>query len=226
MPLRIHWFQHEPFEGPAAIADWASRRGHTMTGHHLYRGDALPAHDAIDMLVVMGGGMSVNDTDTLHWLTPELAFVAQAIKAGKPVFGVCLGAQLIARSLGARVYRGAEKEIGWFDVTRVAGEVFPERFTPLHWHGETFDLPDGAERLVESPAYPNQALRVGPRSIGVQFHLESTTQSVAALCRGAGSDITGGPYQQSIDDILADQSHFETNRKILFNILDTITAGV
>ncbi|QNN23288.1 type 1 glutamine amidotransferase [Planctomycetales bacterium ZRK34] len=223
MLLRIHWFQHEPFEGPAAIAEWAAQRGHTMTGHHLYRGDAMPSHDEVDMLVLMGGGMSVNDTDTLNWLTPELVFVAQTIAAGKPVFGVCLGAQLIAKSLGARVYPGKEKEIGWFETRRVAGDVFPETFTPLHWHGETFDLPDGAERLAETDEYPNQALRIGPCVIGVQFHLESNVESVAAICQGAGSDITGGPWQQSLDEILADQSHFGADHKILFYLLDTIT---
>lgn len=223
MSLRIAWFQHEPFEGPAAVAGWASSRGHTMSGHHLYRGEALPEHDAVDMLVLMGGGMSVNDTDTLSWLTPELVFITQTLAAGKPVFGVCLGAQLIARALGARVYPGKEKEIGWFETTRVAGDLLPERFTPLHWHGETFDLPDGAERLAQTPACANQVMRVGPRVIGVQFHLESTPESVAALCDGAGADITGGPYQQTAEQILAEQSHFEANQRVLFNLLDAIT---
>src|SRR5271165_3985143 len=112
--MRLHALQHVPFEGPAAIADWAAAQGVSMTVAHLYRGDALPSLSDFDMLAVMGGPMSVNDSSHYTWLDPEIAFMRAAIGAGKAVLGICLGAQMIAKALGARVYPGAQKEIGWF----------------------------------------------------------------------------------------------------------------
>ena len=144
--MRIAVLQHVPFEGPAAIADWAAARGDRIAVAHLYRGDPLPALADFDMLTVMGGPMSVNDEAKYAWLAPEIALVREAIGAGKIVLGVCLGAQIIAKSLGAKVYAAGQKEIGWFEVKRTETEhpIFeglPAAFPVFHWHGETFDLP-------------------------------------------------------------------------------------
>ncbi|MGH9585456.1 MAG: type 1 glutamine amidotransferase [Acidobacteriaceae bacterium] len=205
--MRIHVLQHVGFEGPAAIEDWARRAKHVISRSRLDEGETLPGLEDFDLLVVMGGPMSVNDEEHHPWLKEEKALVRRAIEAGRAVFGVCLGAQMIASAMGARVYRGREKEVGWFPARRVtasgAGALFPETFTPLHWHGETFDLPAGAVRLAETNAVPNQAFQLGS-AIGLQFHLEATPESVQQLVDNAGDDIERGkPFQQAAQEIVA-----------------------
>lgn len=228
--MRMSVLQHAPFEGPAAIAEWASSRGVRLDVYHLYRGGGLPAHDAFDMLTVMGGPMSANDTAALPWLQPEIDFVREAIAAGKTVLGICLGAQIIARALGARVYPASEKEIGWFPVRRIAATpehalaaAFPASFTPLHWHGETFDLPEGATRLAETDAVPNEAFRLGDRVLGLQFHIEATPESVVELIENAADEITEGAFQQPARAILAETHRCAALRPVLDGVLDALT---
>lgn len=228
--MRIHYLQHVPFEGPAAIVDWATRRGHGLTGTHLYRGDTFFDLDTCDGLVVMGGPMSVNDGERYPWIETETRLIAGAIERNMPILGVCLGAQLIAKALGARVYPAPEKEIGWFPVRRVdpaesgAFAGGPATFTPFHWHGETFDLPRGARRLAETEVCPNQAFQFGRRVIGLQFHIEATPESVAALIEGAAHEITGGRFQQTPAEILDSADRSAKVRPILFDILDQLWA--
>lgn len=228
--MRIHVLQHVEFEGPAAIEDWARQSGHTITGSRLDEGDALPNLEAFDLLVMMGGPMSVNDEHRHPWLREEKALVRNAIESGRAVLGVCLGAQMIASAMGARVYRGSEKEIGWFPVRRVTasgmGALLPETFTPLHWHRETFDLPAGAVRLAETDAVPNQAFQLGS-AIGLQFHLEATPQSVQELVDNAGHEIESGkPFQQSAQELLAQSPQASTNaRSLLHKLLDHIAGA-
>ena len=116
--MRMAVLQHVEFEGPAAVADWAAARGFPLRVFHLYRDAALPSLADFNMLTVMGGPMSANDEARLAWLGPEIALVRDAIAADNTVLGICLGAQIIAKALGARVYRGSAKEIGWFPVQR------------------------------------------------------------------------------------------------------------
>ncbi len=127
--------------------------------------------------------MSVNDDADLPWLTAEKQAIADAVRAGVPYWGSCLGVQLLAASLGASVYPGTQPEVGVLPVTLTgdgrSDPVFaglPAEFLTLQWHGDTFDLPDGATLLASSPAYPNQAFRVGQTAYGVQFHVEVTEQ--------------------------------------------------
>jgi GMP synthase-like glutamine amidotransferase len=228
--MRIHYLQHAHFEGPAAIADWATEAGHTLTGSHLYRSDALPELDSFDLLVIMGGPMSVNDDQQHRWLPEEKRLVKKAIETGRAVLGVCLGAQMIASALDARVYRAEQKEIGWFPVRRVTnkgiGALFPETFTPLHWHGETFDLPRGAVRLASTEAAPNQAFQWGEKAVGLQFHIEATPRSVQALAESAASEIEQDkPFQQPVGEILARTPQASTAvRPILWQLLDHLTS--
>lgn len=208
--MHIHVLQHVPFEGPAAIGDWARPRGHPLAVSHLYAGDPLPALADFDRLVVMGGPMSVGDTDTYPWLADELAFIADAIAAGRSVVGVCLGAQLIAAALGARVYRNAHKEIGWFPV-RLTGQGraldlcdgLPAEQTVFHWHGDTFDLPAGAVHLAESDACAHQAFLFDGRVLGLQFHLESTPASVVAICEHCADEIVPARWVQTAAEMRA-----------------------
>jgi len=204
-PLNILVLQHVPFEGPAAIETWFTARGHRVAIDRRWLGEELPDISAIDVLVVMGGPMSANDADRYPWLEPEVSAIRAAIDTGVPVLGICLGAQLIARALGAPVRRAAEKEIGWwpveFDARGAAPEwsgfatSLPARATVMHWHGETFDLPADATRIAGSPLCENQGFLFGSNVVALQFHLESTSTSVVELTRMSGGDIEYGTYQ-------------------------------
>jgi GMP synthase-like glutamine amidotransferase len=229
--MRIHYLQHVAFEPPAAIEDWAQEAGHRMTGSHLYRGDALPEVAAFDLLVIMGGPMSVHDEQEHSWLAPEKELVRKAMEHGRGVLGVCLGAQMIASASGARVYRAQQKEIGWFPVRRVTdqdmGALLPEWFTPLHWHGETFDLPAGAVRLAETDAVPNQAFQVGDNVLGLQFHLEATPESIGLLVENAAHEIQEDqPFQQAPQRILAQTTEASAAvRPVLWRLLDHLAGA-
>jgi len=170
--------QHIACEPPGVFEDVLHERGARLERVEIDAGDALPPWRRFDAIVAMGGPMSVNDEQELPWLRAEKALVAEAVRSGMPFWGVCLGVQLLASSLGARVYAGPEPEVGVLPVEltdeALADPVFgglPRSVPALQWHGDTFDLPEGAVRLAGSPAYPNQAFRVD-NAYGVQFHLE------------------------------------------------------
>ena len=130
--MRMAVLQHVEFEGPAAVADWAAAgRGFSLRIFHLHRDATLPSLSDFDMLTVMGGPMSANDEARLGWLGPEIALVREAIAADKTVLGICLGAQIIAKALGARVYPGSAKEIGRFPVQRPAARILSSMAYPI-----------------------------------------------------------------------------------------------
>ena len=205
--MKVHVLQHVPFEGPGSIGPWLEARRADVGLTRLYAGDPLPRADQIDGLVVMGGPMSVNDEDEFAWLRPEKRLVRDAVDRGIPVLGVCLGAQLIASALGARVYSGPAKEIGWFPIQGVPDVApafqFPPECLAFHWHGETFDLPPGAVRLASSAACENQAFQVGRNAIALQFHLETTPASAVALVEHCRDELVPGPYVQTESELLA-----------------------
>ena len=170
--------QHISCEPPAAFEDELRARGHDLVRVELDEGEALPDWREFAGIIVMGGPMGAYEDDKHAWLAAEKVLIREAVEADVPVWGVCLGAQLLAAALGARVYPGERPEVGVLPVELEpeAGDdpVFraaPPRFPTLQWHGDTFDLPAGATLLAGSPAYPNQAFRVG-RSYGLQFHVE------------------------------------------------------
>ncbi len=171
--------QHIACEPPGAFSEVLDERGAQVDTVELDEGVPLPDWRAYDAIVAMGGPMSVNDDDRLPWLTAEKRLIGEAVRAGKPFWGTCLGVQLLAASLGARVYPGPQQEIGMIRVrlTPEAGQdpIFRDLPTDLltfQWHGDTFDLPEGGVRLAGSELFPNQAFRWGDAAYGVQFHLE------------------------------------------------------
>ena len=173
--------QHIACEPPGAFEDVLTAAGADIHRVELDEGEPLPSWQNYVAIVAMGGPMSVNDDAELPWLTAEKQAIADAVKAGVPYWGSCLGVQLLAASLGASVYPGTQPEVGVLPVTLTddgrSDPVFaglPAEFPTLQWHGDTFDLPDGATLLASSPAYPNQAFRVGQTAYGVQFHVEVT----------------------------------------------------
>jgi GMP synthase-like glutamine amidotransferase len=179
MSMRVVVLQHIACEPPGVYEDVLRERGAMIHRVELDEGEPLPDRRDIDAIVCMGGPMSATDDSDLPWLTEEKAFIADAVRDGVPFWGVCLGVHLLAASLGARVYSGPAPEVGVLPVELttegLADPVFgglPPVLPTLQWHGDTFDLPEGAVRLAGSPAYPNQAFRFGDAAYGVQFHVE------------------------------------------------------
>ncbi len=228
--MRIQVLQHVPFEEPAGIAEWAEARGHRVAITPLYDGALPPAPADYDWLAIMGGPMSVGDESEHSWLKPEKAAIRAGIDAGRTVVGVCLGAQLIAEVLGARVYPNREKEIGWMPIEMTeAGsksELFgflPPSIEVYHWHGDTFDLPPGAIHLARSLACVHQAFVYGGRVLGLQFHLESTPASVADIVRECAAEIVPATHVQSALRMLAASPEDYTRiNRALFGILDRL----
>jgi GMP synthase (glutamine-hydrolysing) len=228
--MKIHYLQHEPFEDLGTILEWAAERGHPVSATMLYKGEPLPSLSSFDMLVIMGGSMSVYEEQKHPWLANEKQFIKQAIESVKAVMGICLGAQLIASALGARVYKHTHKEIGWFPVTLtpegIKSEMFkdwPARFPALQWHGDTFDLPANAIKTASSEGCANQAFVFGLRTLAIQFHIESTAQSVERLLTNCeGEIIAGEPYIQSVEAIKNQKHHIPLVKKLLFRLLDAI----
>lgn len=186
--MRVHWLAHVPFEGLGAIEDWVARRGHALSCTRLYAGEALPQPATFDLLAVMGGPMGANDAAHYPWLVDETVLIRRACEAGRGVLGICLGAQLIAASHGARVYRNAQPEIGWCEIERTAqalrhplGQAVPERFTSFHWREDIFDLCTGATWLARSAGCAHQAFAPGWRTLGVQFHPEITALAIQGM---------------------------------------------
>ena len=206
--MLAHYLQHVSFEGLGAIGPWLLSADYEITRTQLFRSAELPDPEEIDLLVVMGGPMSVNDEVAYPWLVPEKRFILRTVEAGKPVLGVCLGAQLIASALGLQVYPNAHKEIGWFPIRGVPSNDnatfrFPPGVEVFHWHGETFDLPIGAVRLAESDGCRNQAFQLGRSVIGLQFHLEATPESVRQIVANCRTELLPAEYVQSETRILA-----------------------
>ena len=299
--MRAHYLQHVPFEGLGSIERWLQRAGYHVTGTQFYASAELPPAAEVDLLVALGGPMSVNDEGQHPWLAAEKRFIRELIALERPVLGVCLGAQLIASALGAAVYPNPVKEIGWLpiqglapgatapdraayesgepgageagaaaggasdllkragqadsgradkgggkgsaepgagaagagvggggqgtdpqDAARAAGAAdglggdhpavsaepiatfrFPPFMEVFHWHGETFDLPEGAVRLARSNGALNQAFQLGRSVIGLQFHLDTTAASARELIDNCRAELVPSMYVQAEGRILA-----------------------
>ena len=230
--IRAHYFQHVPFEGLGSIGTSLDRRGAEITSTAFFETPNLPSLDDLDLLIIMGGPMSVNHEQAYPWLRAEKQFISDAIEAGKAVLGVCLGAQLIATALGSRVYPNRLAEIGWFPIqsTYVAKKPgdfsFPELLSVFHWHGETFDLPPGCVRLARSAVCENQGFKLGAKVIGLQFHLESTPSLVRQMVENCRSELVPGQYIQAESEILAagTERYLETNQ-VMDDILSYILSS-
>src|SRR5262245_48202866 len=180
--MRALVLQHVAVEGPGTLAPYLEARGWKLETVALHAG-ARPPEDAqgYQAIIVMGGPMGVYDEAEYPFLRDEHHFLRRAIAQGVPLLGICLGSQLLAKALGARVYRNPQKEIGWYTVdltpAGAADPLFAGLTTPVpvfQWHGDAFDLPVGATSLASSPLCTHQAFRYGDRVYGLLFHLELT----------------------------------------------------
>jgi GMP synthase-like glutamine amidotransferase len=203
--VQIHVIKHTAFEGPGSIATWAKERGYRMETTEVAQGQALPSPRDFDALVLMGGPMSVNDEEKHPWLRPEKALVRETLGLGRKVLGVCLGAQMIASALGAKVRTNTLEEIGWFPIeATAAGQKHPffKRMPPVlmafHWHGETFDLPSGAVHLARSAACEHQAYALGTQALALQCHMEVDAASLRDMTHGLTDELKPGrPFVQN-----------------------------
>ena len=228
--MKLLILQHVPFEGPAAIKVWAEQGCHAIHQHYCATDSTYPALNSFDCLIIMGGPMSVNDD--LPWMKPELVFINLAIQQNKYIIGICLGAQLIAKALGATVSKHTQAEIGWYTVEQISHDTntalwpasaLPTSFTPLHWHSDTFSIPKGASLLYRSLICENQAFIYSDHVLGLQFHLEfdlSTTTRIAKACSDELKQ--GGEFVQSAKNIMADKGKFENANKLMHALLDAM----
>ena len=224
--MRIHSLEHAPFEGPGRIAAWAVERGHHLARTALHDGEAPPALDAFDLLVIMGGPMSIHEHRVHPWLPVEKHFLVETIRARKPILGVCLGAQLLADVLGGKVFQNPVKEIGWFPVRMLDRAApfgaFPERLTVMHWHGDTFTIPEGARRVAESDACANQAFLFGDRVVGLQFHIELEKVGIEDLAAASLDEAGIAPFIQSREQLIAPPPESGAAAPALYALLDEL----
>lgn len=232
--IRVHCFQHVFFEDIGIIDQWIRHHGHILSYTRFFEPDpVIPDVVDYDLLVVMGGPMGVNDEQDHPWLPGEKKAIREAVRAGKKVLAICLGAQLTAQVLGAEVTRNPEKEIGWFNVypTKEAAEnnifkgVLDYKMTVFHWHGDTFGIPEGAGLMAFSLACKNQAFVYENRVVGLQFHFEVTEKSLRLMLENGRDELEEALFVHSEKHIL-DQSAdrlFDCNLAML-KILDNLCA--
>jgi GMP synthase (glutamine-hydrolysing) len=195
---KIYVLQHHPVENLGTIADALEGAALAWQYVHINDGQPVPASmKGAGGLIVMGGPMGVYQTDRYPWLRDEMRLIEDAMKLNLPVLGVCLGAQILAAALGAKVERNpAGKEIGWHPI-RLSDSAkddrlmrgLPATMTPFHWHGDVFDLPRGAISLASSEKTPCQAFRHGDKTYGFQFHFEVTRDGVAAMAAAFAKEL-------------------------------------
>ena len=229
--MRIHYLKHVPFEGLANIEKWAKEKQYIITSTEMYLGENLPSFDSFDFLIVMGGPMNIYEEEQYPWLAKEKVFIKDAIAKGKTILGVCLGAQLLADVLGAKVVRNKQNEIGWLKVVNSGlssfNGILPQEFMAFHWHGDTFLLPEGANLLCSSEGCVNQGFEINNgKIVGVQFHLESNEDSINLLIENCSEELVEDKYIQTASEIKKEYKQIDSiyeNMKILLNYMEKAT---
>jgi GMP synthase-like glutamine amidotransferase len=201
--MRTHFIQHVSFETPGYLLEWAQQQQHNISFIETFNEIVFPTPGDIDLLIIMGGPMGVYEEERYPWLKQEKKFIKEVIEKGKKVLGICLGSQLIAEVLGARVYPNTEKEIGWWPVSTIKTTAvdkllrdLPDEFVSFHWHGDTFDLPKGAIHLFTTPACPHQGYLIGNNIAALQFHPEATDVLINEMINHGKEELVQAPYIQ------------------------------
>ncbi|WP_298647952.1 type 1 glutamine amidotransferase [uncultured Proteiniphilum sp.] len=229
--MKVHYLQHVSFEGLGYIESWLTKNNHTLSSTGFYEpGYRLPEAGNIDALIVMGGPMGVYDEDRFPWLKEEKAFIKHCIQSGKKVLGICLGAQLIADCLGAKIGKAAYKEIGWFSVRSAEEsrqlawfhELFKSNPTVFHWHGDRFGIPNGGLNLLSSDANTNQAFYYNENVIGLQFHLEVTEETAGLMLENCTGEFSESLYVQTKEQIKAGTVYAENCNRIMSGVLQNL----
>ena len=193
--MRIHIILHASFEQPGVIETWALSRKHTISSTHTYRGELLPDPSQIDFLVIMGGPQSPLEADQYPYLRDEILLTKTIIQQKKPVLGICLGAQIIGESFGAKTEKSPDKEVGVFPIQLTeAGKNdfifknFPGSFDVMHWHNDMPGITDKCEILAFSEGCPRQIIRYADHVYGLQCHLELTPELVNTMALHCPAD--------------------------------------
>jgi len=226
--MNIHAFYHAPFEKLGIIEKWILKKRHILTETNFYKNMELPSFEDIEGFIIMGGPMGVYDDYKYYWLRYEKEFIEKAVKLNKKILGICLGAQLLANVLGAKVYKNKVKEIGWFPIAKTVKEkdnsiidIFPDDLEVFHWHGDTFDLPKSSLGFYSSVATENQSFLYGKNILGLQFHIESTIDTVKELINNGRNEIIPDNYIQSEKEIIDNTIMYETEaNRVLYKVLD------
>lgn len=225
--MRALILMHAPTEGPGSLGEFLETRGVELVHVCLHAGDPVPADSrGLDAIVSMGGPMNVYEEDRYPFLRDETALLGEAVRAGVPVLGICLGAQLIAKACGARVTRSPEKEVGWGTVllTEAARSEpllrgLPATLEVMQWHEDMFEVPAGGVLLARSEACPHQAFRIG-NALGLQFHAEATAPMLAEWFAGAPGREAILRHQAEMGDILAARAE-----RLFSNFLELLRAS-
>jgi len=223
--MNIHILQHAEWETIGQLDKWFSEKGLSYSTTHLYKGEKLPK-TKIDFLVIMGGPMGIFDDANYTWLKEERDLIKQTINSDAKVLGICLGSQFIADALGAKVYPGKEKEIGFFDIKNKNNHPItkdlPQNFDVFHWHNDTFETPQNAINLFSSDLTENQGFIYDDRVIALQFHLEVGKEEIKNFVKNGESELSPSNYVQHKKNILNRNYDFDKSNSYLFNILDFI----
>lgn len=228
--MKLHWIQHVPFEGLGFIEDIAQMKGFDISSTRVFEpGHSFPDFEGLNLIVIMGGPMGVYDINEYPWLIKEKEFIRSAIKNKIKIIGICLGAQLIADVLGAKIKKNNEKEIGWFKIFpdknyqgKLSGifEAEPEVF---HWHGDTFDIPDKSMLVCSSEGCTNQAFDYNGQVFGLQFHLETTKDSAKSLIENCNDEIqTTKKFIQAEKDIIGNESKYLKINEMMKTVFERI----
>jgi GMP synthase-like glutamine amidotransferase len=223
--MRIHFIQHMHFEYPGTIADWANEKNYETTYTKIFEDVNFPAINSFDMLVIMGGVMGVYEESKYDWMKAEKQFIKKSIEANKKVLGICLGAQFIAEALGAKVFPHTKKEIGWFEVEKVAShkltEDLPKSFTTFHWHGDTFNLPQNAIHLFKTNACGQQGFVYNNGVAGLQFHMEIKEDLLKGMTENERTELIKADHVQTEDQIKNLMTKYISQQKrFMYNFLE------
>jgi GMP synthase-like glutamine amidotransferase len=214
--MKISVLQHSEGTPPGSILNWATQRGHHIDLYKLHQGDTLPELHSIGLLVILGGPMNVNDVELFPWLAAEKRFLKSAIDSGAACLGLCLGGQLLAQILGARVQKNNHWEVGWHQIA-LEGAT---NLAVFQWHQDCFELPPGAERIATNTITENQAFRFGKKILGFQFHPEATAEWVKECSED--QDYPVGPFVQSPAEVMAGVQQLPAMQKWFFGVLDSL----
>lgn len=236
-PLKVHYFQHIAGEGFGSCFEYLKSLGaqisatefFALPGDLLLDIEALPSVDDVDLLIIMGGAMSVNDEANYSWLKVEKRWIRRYLSKGKPAIGLCLGGQLIANALGANVSRNAYQELGWGSVYKTSDEnsnyfSVPAELTVMQWHSETFEIPKGAKLLATNQICQNQMYQIGANVLGFQFHPEITPRVLSLYIENEEHEQEfKGPHVQPMEMLKKSKNElFQSGNDLLISAINYV----
>lgn len=227
--MHVHYLIHIQEELPGAIANWANKNKFEQTYTYLYKNDPFPTINSFDLLVIMGGPMNIYEYEKYPWLADEKEFIQQTIQANKKILGICLGAQLIADVLGAKIVSNNENEIGWFPVQKTTlAEKHPitrdlQFNTVLHWHGDRFDIPENTTHLLKSEACNQQAFIYKNTVLAFQFHIEMIPENLDKMIELDRDTLIKGRWVMPEQELLNGVKNISANNNLLYTILNRFT---